>query len=258
MPNLVVVHWKPEEIESRLARLRAGHQVSVHSDQSGRWWREIRHNPPDAVIIDLSRLPSHGRELGDSLRTHKATRGVPILFIGGKGEALARVRALFPGAHYGTWPTIRATLAKALKSPARGPAGPGVLAGYSGTPLVRKLGIKPGATLLLLGAPDDFGATLGDLPEGVAIKRSARGTADVAVLFARSLADLGKRWPGAARAVGERGRLWVAWPKKTSGVATDLSEPAVRRHGLEAGLVDFKICAIDDTWSGLAFTTRKR
>jgi len=86
---------------------------------------------------------------------------------------------------------------------------------------------------------------------------AARGRADVAVVFADSAASLRRRWPGAARAAGDGGRVWVAWPKKTSGLATDLGEREVREHGLSAGFVDFKICAIDSTWSGLAFARRR-
>ncbi|MCB9844707.1 MAG: DUF3052 domain-containing protein [Phycisphaeraceae bacterium] len=132
------------------------------------------------------------------------------------------------------------------------------MAGYSGTPLPRKLGIKPESTLLLLGAPDGFAGHLEPMPPGVTIRTQTRANADVAILFAPTMADLRKRWPGAAKAIGDRGRLWVAWPKKTSGLQTDLGDAEVREFGLGQGLVDFKICAIDQTWSGLAFTTRKR
>ncbi|QKK10055.1 MAG: DUF3052 family protein [Planctomycetota bacterium] len=148
-------------------------------------------------------------------------------------------------------------MTRALKSPPKAPAVPGVFAGYSGTPLPKKLGIKPGSTLTLLGAPDNFTDTLGSLPDDVTIKTSARGTTDVAVLFVTSRAVLDRKWSAAARAIDDTGRLWVAWPKKASGIEIDLTQQDIREFGLDAGLVDFKICAIDDTWSGLAFTTRK-
>lgn len=257
MPNLLLVHWKPADIETELQRLRKHHAVTVESRQGGNWIRGLRNSPPDAVLIDLSRLPSHGREVGNFLRTQKPTRHIPLIFVGGEPDKLARVKALLPDAHYCTWRTVRGTITRALKHPPTNPAVPGVFAGYSGTPLPKKLGIKPSSTLMLLNAPDAFDKTLGPLPEGVTTKTAARGAADVAILFCNSLADLRKRWPAAARAIGETGRLWVAWPKKASGLQADLAEREVRARGLEAGLVDFKICAIDATWSGLAFTTRQ-
>ena len=132
------------------------------------------------------------------------------------------------------------------------------MAGYSGTPLPKKLGIKPGSAVALLGAPDGFvERTLGALPEGATIGRSSRSAFNVGLLFARSKADLARRFPAAAKAMGEPGALWILWPKKASGVVTDLAENAVRDVGLCGGLVDYKVAAIDATWSGLCFARRK-
>jgi hypothetical protein len=125
--------------------------------------------------------------------------------------------------------------------------------GYSGTPLPAKLGIKPGSVTALLGAPDDFEATLGPLPDGARLRRSTRGGPDLVVAFVRSRAELSRRWDAAARTGAP---VWVAWPKKASGVATDLDEHAVRGHGLARGWVDHKVAAIDATWSGLRFARR--
>lgn len=130
-------------------------------------------------------------------------------------------------------------------------------AGYSGTPLPKKLGIKAGSRVALIGAPVGFERTLGPLPDEATVRRSARGIAQVVLLFAPSARDLARRFPGAARAMGQPGALWVAWPKKASGVVTDLAEGQVRDFGLAAGLVDYKIAAIDATWSGLCFARRK-
>ncbi len=130
-------------------------------------------------------------------------------------------------------------------------------AGYSGTPLPKKLGMKPGATVALVGAPADFEKTLGALPEGACLRAGLRGEADLIVAFVRSRAELRKQLPALARRCGAGAGLWLAWPKKSSGVATDLSEDAVRAAGLAAGLVDFKVCAIDATWSGHRFAPRR-
>jgi hypothetical protein len=131
-------------------------------------------------------------------------------------------------------------------------------AGYSGTPLVRKLGIKPQARLGLIGAPDDFGATLGELPPGVAVRTRLRGPLDVIVAFYMQRSQLERRLPGLCVALEPAGGLWVAWPKRSSGVASDLDENVVRELGLAAGLVDNKVCAIDAVWSGLRFVYRLR
>ena len=134
---------------------------------------------------------------------------------------------------------------------------PGAAAGYSGTPLARKLGVKPQARVALIGAPADFDATLGELPVGVVVRRRLRGPLDVIVAFSTRRAQLERRLPALRRALDHDGGLWLAWPKRTSGVSTDLGEGIVRELGLGAGLVDNKVCAIDATWSGLRFVYRR-
>lgn len=108
----------------------------------------------------------------------------------------------------------------------------------------------------LVSPPLGFGSTLGAMPDGV--RQVSRGTLDFAMLFVRSAADLTKRFPQLRDRLESNGALWVSWPKKASGVETDLSEGIVRSIGLEAGLVDVKVCAVDGTWSGLKFVRRLR
>jgi hypothetical protein len=132
-------------------------------------------------------------------------------------------------------------------------------AGYSGTPLVRKLGIKDGARLGLFGAPDGFDQTLGELPERVTVRRRAgAGPFDVIVAFHSRRSELERRLPALAAALVPAGGLWIAWPKRASGVPTDVTEEVVRTLGLAAGLVDNKVCAIDQVWSGLRLVYRLR
>lgn len=118
------------------------------------------------------------------------------------------------------------------------------------------MGIKAGSVVLLLHAPAGFEETLGELPDGARLRRGARGTGDVVVLFVGSRAALERGFPVARRVLTPGGRLWIAWPKKASGVATDLTEGDVRAHGLARGIVDYKVCAIDAVWSGLCFAVR--
>jgi hypothetical protein len=129
-------------------------------------------------------------------------------------------------------------------------------AGYSGTPLIQKLGIKPGHRVLFVNPPRDLNDTLGSLPEDVVELKSGSKNLNVILLFTRSLADLKKQFRSLAKKLVANGSLWVCWLKKASGVTTDVNENLVRAHGLEVGLVDVKICAIDNTWSGLKFVIR--
>jgi hypothetical protein len=128
------------------------------------------------------------------------------------------------------------------------------MAGYSGTPLVQKIGIKAGHRILLRNHPASFLKDLGELPEGAS--QANGGKANVVVCFTDRLADLRKTFPSLAGKLVPDGMLWISWPKKASGRQTDLTEDVVRKVGLECGLVDVKVCAIDDTWSGLKFVVR--
>jgi hypothetical protein len=130
-------------------------------------------------------------------------------------------------------------------------------AGYSGTPLPRKLGIKPRHRLLLLAAPDGFAEeTLGELPADVSVGRRAAGKADVLVSFHTERRDLERRLPALRAAMEPAAGLWIAWPKKAAKVPTDITEDVVREVALPTGLVDNKVCAIDATWSGLRLVIR--
>ena len=131
-------------------------------------------------------------------------------------------------------------------------------AGYSGTPLPRKLGIREGSRLLLVDPPVDFAATLGDLPPGVELVEAGAGAVDVAILFALDVPTVRAQFADLAASLQPAGGLWIAWPKRSSGVATELDENVVREIGLADGLVDNKVCAIDATWSGLRFVSRLR
>jgi hypothetical protein len=129
------------------------------------------------------------------------------------------------------------------------------MAGYSGTSLVKKLGIKSGFNVAFVNAPRNFARHL-DLPANVQINLKTRKPLDFALLFVKSEKELTVGFSQYAARLAAGGMLWVSWPKKSSGVITDLSETNVRTIGLAAGLVDVKICAIDDVWSGLKFVYR--
>jgi hypothetical protein len=127
------------------------------------------------------------------------------------------------------------------------------MAGYSGTPLPKKLGISEGCRVALVGAPEGFEKTLTPMPAGVSFLGRVAAPVDVIVFFTRNRAHLERRFAALARKLVANGGLWVAWPKKASGVDTDLSDCVVRDFGLAHKLVDNKVCAVDDTWSALRF-----
>jgi hypothetical protein len=131
------------------------------------------------------------------------------------------------------------------------------MAGYSGTPLVKKLGIEPGDRLYVAHAPEGFlGGDL-DVPDGVELVKRATPPVDVALVFVTKRADLEKHWPSVTKALVADGSFWVAWPKKASRVPTDMTEDVVREVALPGGLVDNKVCAVNDVWSGLRLVVRK-
>jgi hypothetical protein len=132
-----------------------------------------------------------------------------------------------------------------------------VPSGYSGTPLVQKLGIKPGFCIFVAGAPADYAGITGKLPDGVTIVPRLAGAIDMVHLFAASARGLGDKLKRYRVAIKPDGMVWVSWPKKSSGVSTDLSEVTVRETALPLGLVDIKVCAVDATWAGLKFVIPK-
>jgi hypothetical protein len=130
------------------------------------------------------------------------------------------------------------------------------MAGYSGTPLVKKLGIKEGFRVSLVGAPLGFRDELEGLPNDVSFVTSVQSQLDFCMFFARTRSELAQNFSRLSARLAPTGMLWIAWPKRASGVATDLSDGVVREIGLEGGLVDVKVCAVNEIWSGLKFVIR--
>jgi CheY-like chemotaxis protein len=257
MRRVVLIHWKPAEGEVHAEALRqAGIAVEVVAPKDGRAVRALGSRAPDAFLIDLSRLPSQGQAVGIELRKTAGSRRVPLVFVGGEEAKVQRVFRVLPDAAFLSWAELPGSLEAAVRGAPARPAAPDAMAGYSGTPLPKKLGIRASSVVALLGAPEGFEAKLAPLPDGVRLQRRARA-ADRVLFFVDSVASLGRRFDAASRAVEEGGGLWIIWPKKASLIRTDVTETAVREFGLAAGWVDYKICAVDETWSGLQFARRR-
>ena len=258
MHRIRLIHWHAATAEERGELLRSEGFEVVDNPLTPAGLRDLRKDPPDAIVIDLSRAPSQGRDMALGLRKHGATRNAPLVFVGGDPEKVSRIKDLLPDATYTTWIGIKAALVDAIAHPPEEPVVPqSAFAAYAGTPLPKKLGIRAGSVVGLLNAPDDFEATLGELPAGVVLRQDSPDPHGVNLWFVWSRKELESRIEEmGAYAAG--GGLWIAWPKKASGVVSDLSQAIVRKTGLDSGLVDFKICSIDATWSGLRFSLRKK
>ena len=253
-----LICWKEDRARELATELEtAGFAVDSNALE-GPALRELGQAPPDAVIIDLGRLPAQGRDVGVTLRTTARSRHTPLVFVDGAEDKVARTREVLPDASYTSRDDMASSVRQAIAEPPKHPVVPDSnFAGYSGTPLPKKLGIKADSTVALVDAPGDFEATLGKLPIGTAILRKAVSGADVTLWFLSSLDDLQKGIDRMGEIAGD-GRLWICWPKKASGIVSDVTQNKVRSTGLAIGLVDYKICAIDATWSGLCFTWRKK
>lgn len=253
-----LVHWNGDEVAERARRLEEeGFEVDGAVPGTSIGIKQLREDPPIAFVIDLGRLPSHGREVACAVRESKALRTIPIVFVDGAEEKVDAVRAKLPDATYTVWEDIGADLREAITNPPADPVVPVSDSGpRSGKPLAQKLGVKPGATIALLDPPEEVEQTLSLLPSGVELRRSNRGAREMTIWFVTTHRVLARRFEAVAKAVGD-GTLWMAWPKRSSGVESDLTEDIIRDVAVAAGLVDTKVCAIDETWSGLRLTKRR-
>jgi len=258
MSHILLVHWNEGEAKQRASNIaRHGHKVTILCSSDKNEVLAVRDSPPELFVIDLSRLPSQGREAAGYFRRIKSTRQVPILFVDGDADRVKRVRNLIPDAEFAQSDDLKNAIKRAIRKPASKPVVPGTMAGYSGTPLPKKLGIRENYSFVLVNAPARFERKLEPLPAGAELVDGA-ASANVAVLFVTSLAELARDFRALAKALPDKVAFWLAWPKKTSGVKTDLTENVIREFGLDADWVDYKVCAIDETWSGLCFARRKK
>jgi CheY-like chemotaxis protein len=258
MPRVLLIHQNAIEAAERAKTLRAaGYEVTVIVPQGLKFLRDVRRALPDAIVIDIERLPSVGRDIGIALRMAKLTRNLPMVFAGGVPEKIGGIRMSLPDAAYASWLKIRGELKRAMARHTTDPVVPrSIFEPYSRTPLLKKLGIKANSSTALLDAPDGFSKSLGPLPEGAKLLDKPSRDCNLTMWFVRSSRDLNRRIKKIS-ADSDDGLIWIAWPKKTSAIVSDLSQVSVRGAGLATGLVDFKVCAIDATWSGLLFKRRK-
>jgi CheY-like chemotaxis protein len=256
MARVRLIHWNsPEGRERKLRLASLGHHAEFDNLDGPGALRVLRLNPPEAYVIDLSRLPSHGREIAMALRTYKDTRHVPLVFVDGDPEKVARLRTLLPDATYTTWGRLKDALAKAIARPLAAPVVPPSSI-YSGKPTVDKLGVRPGMQVCVLGAPKGFPDSLVPRPSGTTFTAKASADCALFLVFVRSRRELAAQLSALARDVA-RQPVWIIWPKKASGIRSDVDANVVRATGIAAGWVDYKVCSVDDTWSGYALKRRR-
>ncbi len=258
MARIALIHWKASEAAARLEVLvNAGYQAHLFSEPGPGSLRPVRAAPPDAIVIDLTRMPSHGRETGVALRASRATRHVPLVFAGGEPEKVERVRELLPDAVFTEWDEIDGALRRALAYAPVNPVVPPHGIENPDKPVSQKLGIGPDSRVAVIGRPDEFHDALGPVPESARFTSGPSQSDTLRICFVRTQAEVGLQI-ARLTPLPEKTPLWLCWSKKSSGMVTDVTQQKLRETGLAAGLVDDKICSIDATWSGLRFRTKKK
>lgn len=258
MIHVRLIHWNATEAKQKAWILKsAGYEVDYELN-APKALEEMRNNPPAAVIIDLSRLPSQGRDIAINIRHAKATRKIPIIFVEGDPQKVRQIKTHVPDALYTDYNQIHRVIKGAVAHPPKVTLIPkSIFEPYKHTPVAKKLGIKPNTTIALVNPPENFTKTLGPLPKGVTIQRPSFHQSDLVILFTKTQEDLQNLLVKTASELEPNGKLWIAWPKKSSQTTTNLTQAAVRKTGLTLGLVGYKVCSIDATWTGLLFAQRK-
>ena len=254
MSRVRIVHWKPALAGPLIeAVCAAGHDAEYDAVRGNETTKLIRARPPDAIVLDLSCLPSHSRDTGVYLRGTKYARHIPLIFVDGDPEKVDGVRRLMPDATYTTLKRIGAAVKKACAKPLKNPVRPaGIMESYSHRTVAEKLGIKEGSNVALMDPPRDYAAALGKLPGNVDLLEEPEQPQSITLWFVRDTGALHMALRR-MRALASKTRLWIVWLKGTGA----LTDRLVREMANGVGLVDYKICAVNAQWSAMAFARRK-
>ena len=260
MARVRLIHWKAAEAGSVIEALRAGGFDAEYDGEANgpAISRAIRANLPDAVVIDLSRLPSHGREMGIWLRGLKSTRHVPLVFVNGGQETRERVRQDLPDAVCTTTPELPAVLQSACNAPALSSSLPvqvpaQMMDRYKERTAAQKLGIVPSSMAAVISAPRGYAAIIGILPNGAELAEDPPSVHPVTLWFITDYEILLGCLPR-MRSIAAETKLWIIWRKGPEG---RISQNCIRETAIDAGLVDYKICSLEARWSGILFARKK-
>lgn len=254
MARVRLQHWKESEAQPLLRALRAaGHQVDyTHEPQSN--VRYIRDTKPEVIVIDLSRSPAHGRELAVYLRGTKSTRHIPIIFVDGDPEKVQKIRDLIPDAEYTTLAKVAASVKRAITKPPTTPIiPPQMMERTASRTTTQKMGIAPNSRVALIDPPSDYARVLGELPEGVSLEEDPQDVLPVTVWFVRDPDDYVRALPK-KRNLAARSKFWIVWPK---GQRDGINGNFIREAALQLGLVDYKICSVNEVWTAMVFAMKK-
>jgi hypothetical protein len=247
--RVLVINRDLTEAAARAARLCSDEiHAQPYNSRGSKGFGSIRAAPPDAIVIDLTQMPSYGRYLGAMLREQKSLRTIPLVFIEGDPAKTAKVREILPDAVIAPWTKIASAIHRAIRRAPAEPLAPVV----PNTPLLAKLGIRDRSGVALLHAPKGFRLPSGDW------KRATIEAADVIIAFYPNGAALSRDLPTLAATLRKGLRLWIAWPKKAGTAPADLSMPRVREMAQLHGLTDYKVCSIDEKWSGMVLGRRQK
>jgi len=255
MRRVRLFHWKSKEAEVLVAKLRAAGFEAVHrAETQSPSVRELKESGAVAVVIDLSRLPSHGKYVGAWVRGAKSTRHIPLVFVGGEAEKVAAIRKQIPDAVYSSIAGVGAALKKAIAQPPRDPVVPRqMMETAPGRTAAQKMGIREGSTVGLIDPPADYLKVLGVLPQGVVLEEDSRRVCPLTVWFVHDPGEYEAALPS-RRLLAARSRLWIVWQK---GRRDGLNGNFVREAALAMGLVDYKICSLGGVWTGMVFAVKK-
>jgi len=257
MPRVRLCHWRESEAAPLIDILRkAGYTVDYPGDKANGSFRTLREKPAFAVVIDLTRLPSHGRHVAAEIRSTKSIRHIPIVFVDGDPEKVERIRKEIPDAVY----TSRERLAAALKraKPLADPVAPARMMNRTDRTTAEKLGIKAGSRVALIDPPVDYLRVLGKLPKDASLEEEPEEALPMTLWFVRDpdgyLAGLSR-----IRKLALASRIWIIYPKggPKGRPASGLTQGLVREAALSVGLVDYKVCSVNEVWTGLLFTRKK-
>ena len=250
-----LMHWNKIEAQDYLDLLKsAGYDLQYQEKFVPGLLRSFRESPPDAFVIDLGRLPSHGREIAIAIRQSRTTRRIPIVFCEGLEEKIEKVRMQLPDAAYCRRANLIPTLRKVLAEPRKEPVTPvAMMDRYATRSTVQKLGITKGSTLLLIDSPRDWQKVIGTLPPGVTILEDAEDASpSVTLCFVHGLDGL-RSTLSDVRGLAKSTKLWILWRKGGSARRGELTGELVRENANDLGLVDYKICSANEIWSGMLF-----
>ena len=249
--HVALVHWRVAEAKPLITLLeRAGYEVHYGGDQKPIRVSQLKQFPVVAAIIDLTRMPSYGKYWAAELRA-TSMKHLPIVFVEGEPEKIAGVKAALPDATYTTQAKLLAVLKK-LK-PVANPVQPSRMMA-STRPNVLKMGIKPDMRVAVFDAPAGYAKVIGALPQGASFAEES-SDADVTLWFVREI-DAYLTGLRKMRTLAVKSKLWVIYPKQQKGKTVAIAQADVRKSAIAVGLVDYKICSVDETWTGIAFAVK--